>query len=96
MDIDVSKYGKNWIQPGMEVCHIDNPNLAMRAEEIVRRDRRLPDNNVASLVVGVRCTWWEEHKGEKKMRYSIFHTSTILPKEVCDNGPECISKFLSR
>jgi hypothetical protein len=96
MGLDMSIYKKNWIIPGMEVCHIDNPEIKMRAEEIVRREVKT-EVGVITLVIGVRCTWFEAlANGSKKARYMVYHTNTLLPWEVSIGGPVEISKFLNR
>ena len=100
--MDVYKYKRNWIKPGMQVCHIDNPTFTMRAEEIVRKDRKLPpsesfpDGSIASLVIGIRCSWFEDYKGSSRARYMVYHTNTLIPAEIALEGPEMISKFIHR
>ena len=87
--------GKNWIVPGMEVAHIDNPDKRLRAEEIVRRDKRNEDGSIFSIVIGVRCTWFDELPGGKKIACRmIYHTKTLVPWEVALNGPTGIQDFL--
>jgi hypothetical protein len=94
--VEYNKYERNWIIPGMEVAHIDNPDTKMRAEEIVRREVR-SEIGTSTLVIGVRCTWFDMlSNGKKKARYMIYHTSTLIPWEISIKGPEAISNFLNR
>ena len=48
--VEYNKYERNWIIPGMEVAHIDNPDTKMRAEEIVRREVR-SEIGMSTLVI---------------------------------------------
>ena len=82
-------YEKNWIKPPCEVAHIDNPNLKMRAECIVRKSKQLGDGNVMELVIGVKCVYFENNRP----KYLTCNTRSLIPWEVALGGPEAIIKF---
>lgn len=90
-------YEKRWIKPGLEVAHIDNPSLMMRVEEIKRQSKPGTEEGRSTIIVGVKCNWWDVMPGGgKKYNFGVFHTSLLLPWDVAQAGPVAIKEFLSR
>ena len=90
------QYGKNWIIPGMEVADLDCPMQKKRVEGIVRREKVVGGRKM-TLVVGVKCNWYDTlPNGEKKFNFGTFHTKLLVPWEVALGGSHSISMFLNR
>jgi len=63
---------KNWIKSGAEVAHRDNIIQKMYVEDIIKRSAA---NGQMTLVVGVKCHWWQEAAGKKSSyQFGVFHT----------------------
>ena len=85
-------YAKNWIKGGIEVAHKDNLIQPMTVEGIVTRTR-----GKMTLVIGVKCHWWQEGRDGKKIyQFGSFHTRELVPWEIVMQGHDMVQKFLTR
>lgn len=83
---------RNWIKSGAEVAHRDNIIQKMFVEDIVKRSAA---NGQMTLVVGVKCHWWQEVSGKKSTyQFGVFHTRELVPWEIAMRGPQEVNKFL--
>ncbi len=81
---------------GEEVAHVDNPELKMYVERLVKSSRTIDDGpngkKVINYIQGVRCHWWQG----TELKANIFHTKELVPFVVAEEGFIAIEKWIAK
>lgn len=65
----------------MQVSHVDNLELKITVERIIKKSTELQEGTKTvkrQLIVGVKCHWFDENN---KLQTAIFNTRELIKRE---------------